>query len=202
MKISKSLKKISKSIPLKSIMYIAVGLLSLAMLLLITSYLSKYEWVEKSLGVFGGLLAPVIAIVVAYIAYEQHRIESAKLRLALFDRRWEVYEAFRAFLDDVMGGQDGSSANMIASLQKFYGSTRTCDFLFGRDIADYRTQLHHKFVDLMAKQREMNELEVGEERTRVVKEETEIVKWLAAQFNQLPKIFASYMSFEMVKRKG
>jgi len=48
--------------------------------------------------VFNALLTPVIAGVVAYIAYQQHKTNRDRLRLDLYDRRLKVFEGLMVLL--------------------------------------------------------------------------------------------------------
>ena len=45
--------------------------------------------------VFSAFLTPLIAIIVAYIAYRQHLTARAKLNLDLFEKRLAVYNQAR-----------------------------------------------------------------------------------------------------------
>lgn len=48
---------------------------------------------------FQGLLTPVIAIIVTYIAYQQMRTNQAKLKLDLLELRLEVYDSVNKLFD-------------------------------------------------------------------------------------------------------
>jgi len=57
-----------------------------------------YEYLVR---VLGALLTPLIAIVAAYIAWQQWRIKRTELHLALYDRRLAVYKAVDSFYGEV-----------------------------------------------------------------------------------------------------
>ena len=154
------------------------------------------ELMNSILGWAQGLLTPIIAIIVARIAYDQYRTAKDKLRLDLFDKRFVVYKAFDDFRRLV---QDSGNVE-LADLQEFHRKTEMVVFLFDSDIIDYRQELYQKAVDLRQLNQKLDRLDVGDERTRVVKEESKLLKWFIDQINDVANRFAPYLRFEKIKK--
>ena len=49
-----------------------------------------------------GLLTPLIAIIALWIAYQQRVINKNKLKLDLFEKRYEVYRYIRVFIANTL----------------------------------------------------------------------------------------------------
>jgi hypothetical protein len=73
----------------------------------------------------------------AWIAYKQARIATAKLNLDLYDRRFKVFEAARAFLSVFL--TEGKFTP--EELTKFTAATSEAVFLFGEDVPRYLDNL-------------------------------------------------------------
>lgn len=99
-------------------------------------------WVQ----VLQGLLTPLIAAGVAYIAYQQWQVNVRKLRLDLFDRRWVIYQAVIAFIVAVCRDYK-VKATEIGSFRQ---ATITADFLFGPEILAYIDELCDRSIKLAA----------------------------------------------------
>jgi hypothetical protein len=145
------------------------------------------DWVK----LFNALLTPTLAIIAAYIAYQQWKTNHLKVRHDLYERRLAIYFATMEFLSVVFGKAEASQAEMVTFLQK----TREGYFLFGPDLGDYLNKLYNRAVDLRAQNITLNQtnLPVGDERTRLAKENTELLKWFGGQFKISQKKFRKYM---------
>ena len=141
--------------------------------------------------VLAALLTPTIAILGSIIAYRQWRIAQNKLKFDLFDRRFAVYDATRALLASIMTSGQAKQEEVY----KFMAGTRTAKWLLNDDVAQYIDEvLWHKVVDLQTLQEELQGLPVGGERTRNVRAQSEIKKWLLDQFKVLDEKFAPFLS--------
>jgi hypothetical protein len=54
------------------------------------------------IGTFLPIATFALSVAVACVAWAQWRIARNKLRLDLFDRRWQVYAATRTFVDGIL----------------------------------------------------------------------------------------------------
>jgi hypothetical protein len=92
-----------------------------------------------------GLVAPTIAVVTCYIAYQQWQTNKDKLTLDKYDRRLHVYQSAYDFLTRVT--QDLNANEEL--LEKFRGSIAASHFLFDREINLYLTEIHNNGVGFM-----------------------------------------------------
>ena len=150
----------------------------------------KKEYVEF----FAAWLAPWVLIVTTYIAVQQYRANRLKLRHDFYDRRLILYNAVSEFLAHILSKASVDNTQLIPFLQK----TRESYFLFGREVAEYVRLLYEKGVDLeyYNDQLHHSSLPVGEERARLAKEQGELLKWPAAQFDDAQKKFGKELSLK------
>lgn len=151
------------------------------------------------------ILTVLTAIFVAYIAWQNYfisrsnfKVAKDKLRLDLFDRRLKVYEACQKLLSFI--AREGRVNN--EELAVFYRDTSNADFLFGKDVRTYINEIQSKGLKIIQINRrlENNRLEVGEERTRLAYELTDLEQWFINQFKESREIFRKYLHFTINKK--
>src|SRR6187401_3112610 len=96
--------------------------------------------------VLQGLLTPVIATVVAYIAYQQYQINRRKLVLDLYDRRVKVYQSTIEFITSVC--REGKPR--LPDYGDLHQGTAEAVFLFGPEIPQYLKRLREQAGELFA----------------------------------------------------
>ena len=106
--------------------------------------LDAWEPQTEIVNVFSACLAPVIAILAAYIAWRQYRTGCDRLRLDLYERRFRVYRGLMDLLASVL--RDGSVSH--EALGKYYYETDERRFLFHCDVTDYMQEVKDKAVHL------------------------------------------------------
>jgi hypothetical protein len=140
--------------------------------------------VAEIVSAFGTL---VVAGIVAYIAYRQHKTDKGRLKLDLYDRRLHAFEAGMKFITHVVenGGPDDQA---LAAVNR---ARFECVFLFPPEVGDYFCTLYCKGVDLQY----MNKLE-GAERAQSALVRAELIKWFIRQIEVLPPKLRPYMGFD------
>ena len=143
-------------------------------------------------------LTPVIAVVAIYIAYQQHRINKTRLTLACYDRRMAVFKAVKALYGEI-GSAGTANYKMVL---KFQSATAEAEFLFSKDkkIEEHLEDIYKKGLHLASLQEKMYPssgepgLPVGEERSKVAEEHSELLGWFLqdAQSNTR-KHFGKYL---------
>jgi len=103
------------------------------------------------------LLTPLIAIVAAYIAWQQWQTNQQKLNLDRYDRRLRIYEEVVKILSIIMRDAKVSDEALL----KFRIATSEADFLFGADIPAYIDEIYRHGV-AMAVVRGVSRLHPGE----------------------------------------
>jgi len=140
-------------------------------------------------------LTPVIAFIVAYIAYQQYKINKLRLRHELYERRLRVYKAVQAFLSEILRGGDIG----FDRCSQFYADASEATFLFDKSVQEFIDEIYRKAIDMHALHERMYPsdgspaLPVGEERSRVVHENSELLKWLVDQLSISKELFRKHM---------
>lgn len=132
------------------------------------------------------VLTLVVAGAGALIAYNQFRIAEANLRLALFEKRYAVYQATLAFLRTVLGDCGASLQPHI----EFGALTIDAEFLFDEDLMGYLRSINARAAHAAGISRSSDE-----ERARRAAELSADLQWLADQALELPVRFRPYMRF-------
>jgi hypothetical protein len=149
------------------------------------------DWVE----IFNALLTPLIAVLAAYIAWQQYRVNHHSLRNQLYERRYAVFKAFMSYLADIM--REGKTN--YQRIGQFYAEASEAEFLFSESISKKMEELYSKGVDLVALHERMYPsdgspgLPVGDERSKVAKEAGELLNWFYRQIKTTKEIFKSEM---------
>lgn len=143
-----------------------------------------------------GLLTPVIgintiviAIIATYIAIRQYKTSRAQYRLNLYDKRFAVFKATQSFLRDIV---KNARVTDDSSAEKFWDAVNDAQFLFKEPVAGYMTKLRQEFLEWMKLRGDLHgegSLPVGEERNRVSRENSDLVKWFINQNARLVDVF-------------
>lgn len=143
--------------------------------------------------VLAALLMPTIAVFGSFIAYRQWSTSQKKLKLELFEKRFAVYDAARSFIASVMTSGKAKEEEMF----KFLSGTRETKWLLDNDIATYfDEQIWKKAVELQTLDAVLEGVPVGDERTRNVRRQGEIKKWLIDQYKVLDEKFSPFLKLE------
>ncbi|MEK7781210.1 MAG: hypothetical protein AAB370_06895 [Verrucomicrobiota bacterium] len=139
-------------------------------------------------------LAPITAIVALSIAYRQYRLEQLKFRRELYEKRLAIYDSTMKLLSVVLRKGDVNFIELVQFLQE----TNQSRFLFGKEIADYLTDIYKKGVDLEYHQKMLREhsLPEGEERTKHAHESCELSKWFGSQLTLAPEKFSVHLGLD------
>jgi hypothetical protein len=142
-------------------------------------------------------LTPVIAVVATYIMYQQWRTNKGRLNHELYERRFTVFKAVKAFYEDI--GTAGTAK--YGMVMKFNAAAAETEFLFGDEITEHIEELYKKGMDLASLQEKMypssggSGLPVGPERSRVAEEHSKLVLWfLQDGIAETRKRFRKYLA--------
>src|SRR5258708_37009236 len=95
------------------------------------------DWPEVA-KVFSALLTPVIAAIAVLIAYQQYVLNHRQHRLALPEKRMNVFDSL---MDLIAQGLQPPRGIPLDSLFTYLRKARDHDFLFGPEIEEYITDL-------------------------------------------------------------
>ncbi|MBR7924600.1 hypothetical protein QZM26_21615 [Burkholderia multivorans] len=150
------------------------------------------SWVT-AVQVGAAALAPIIAIVGGWIAWQQVRINRNKLKLDRFDKRFAVHEAAMTFVAAVCRSSDAS----VDEMNDFLAKTRGTRFLLSKEIADYLNEIHNKAGHLHSLNTTMQSLVLTEEwRKKFAEKWAELNEWFQQQLDVIPERFAPFLSVD------
>jgi len=138
------------------------------------------------------LLSPLVAVIAATILYWQFRLEKRRFRMDLYDKRYPVYSATMQFLSSI--AQDATVSQ--EELFKFLRNSKDKDLLFGNDVQEYLEKLYKKGVRLNYLKKKLEHEPVGEKRTKLVEEESDLVEWFINQFEESKTLFGVYLKID------
>ena len=147
---------------------------------------------DKAVEIFNALLTPTIAMVTAYIAWQQWRINKQKFNLERYDRRLRIYEEVRKILSIVLRDARVSYEDLL----KFRSAVSEADFLFGPEIPAYIDEIYKRGVDLEAWNLQYQQYagqEAPPDHDKIVEGMHKELKWLTAQFDPAKEKFKKYL---------
>ena len=150
---------------------------------------------EQVVTVFSGVLTPVIAFIVAAIAWQSWETNRAALREKLFDRRFQAFLETQKFLSEI-------SANMTFSQDSFWKFTGTCQrsrFLFGVELQEYLHTIRSRSLQLKLARSNMDDPNEQLNRPVHVAQHTADAVWLNSQLDVIPEKFDPFLSFSKHK---
>jgi hypothetical protein len=140
-------------------------------------------------------VAVIVAVAVACISYQQYRLSKDKFRLDLFDKRFSIYKGTQRFLTHI-----STKAKVeMDKLFEFRGDTQDAIFLFGDEISEYLRSIDQKALDMWSRVEELRELPQGQERSRLCRENTNLLHALIKELPNLKDVFAPYLKFDKWK---
>ena len=110
----------------------------------------------------------------------------------MFDRRYEIFLSTTELISHIVRKSDVD----VQTLFKFLADTNKSYFLLGKEIHAYLGELYDKGVDLDSKREQFQDLPGGEERSRLIKEQVELVKWFSRQFEVAREKFSKHLSLD------
>lgn len=142
--------------------------------------------------IFQGLLTPIIGIAVIYIAWQQHKTNRDKLRLDLYNKRFEVFSSLMILLGHIKHRRRVK----LEQINEFTIATKEKVFLFDEDIETYLQTVKEKVIKLWGAGEAIEGLSEGSERNQYAEEIIKLCDWFLKQHKVAVDIFGRYMKFE------
>ena len=152
-------------------------------------------WVTIIVQLTPAIIAAIIGSLGFYIAYLQYRINRNKLRLDLFEKRLDAYEALQRFFTSMLQ----HAAFKDEAISMLHEARYKSRFLFGQDIRDHIEELWRKGFEMRNLARKIHgpeALPVGADRSKIVEEEHVILKWFMDQINGSQERYERYLQFD------
>ncbi|KQI72041.1 hypothetical protein AN191_07755 [Loktanella sp. 5RATIMAR09] len=147
----------------------------------------ELHWTEyvKALG------PTLIALFVAYVAFQQWKVNQATLRERLFERRMAVFAQTQTLLSSILR----SAKCDDDALANFHSAPQVARFLFEKDLANYLEKIRRSALAMRLAQTKYDGLPVGEERSKHVDAEHKELAWLTEQLDCIFVHFQPYLGF-------
>jgi hypothetical protein len=144
-------------------------------------------------GIPAGLVALAIGIVGAVIAWRQYQTARAKLKLDLFDRRYEIFMATWSHLSSVV--QNGpelknETSQAFEILKKFRNNIPQAGFLFGKEIERYLDEIHEKQMEAWELRLKYD---LGDLSQQEIVRKTELTNWFINEARDAKRRFRPYL---------
>jgi len=144
------------------------------------------DWID----LIQGLLVPVIAIFAVYIAWQQWKTNSNRLKYEYFDRQFSIYENIVSFFTAVVSKRAMKEIDILEIIQ----DTKSAKFIFCSEIYDFLDKAILKFSDLETIDAELEGLDIGDERTSLVYRRKEIRNWFHDELMVIDSRFQKHMN--------
>lgn len=142
------------------------------------------------------ILTFIVGLIAAYIAWLQWKLAHNKLRLDLFDRRYKVYDATRRFLIAIDSEADFSNTQLF----NFTAETSDAIFLFNSDVIDYLELIKNRSIEMRLKEKNSISMQDGNERSRLIEENAELLLWLSEEIKNMKSVFSPYLDFSHINK--
>lgn len=149
----------------------------------------------KCIWILSQLATPIIAVLVAYVAWQQWRVARNKLRLDLFDRRYRVYEATGKFLWAILDPEKFEESKV----REFDRGTSDAQFLFKLKVLEYLKQIRICPYERDIYYHKAKKLPPCEDITSITKAFHDRTCWLSEQLVEMNKVFEPYVGFSNIK---
>jgi hypothetical protein len=138
----------------------------------------------------------IMAIFLAYIAYQQMVTNRNKLRLDLYNKRFEVYSVALEFYQELIG--DGASTELK---RKFIEKKEAANFLFSEDPTIYLllNEMHNKSFKISAVKDNRKDLESSHEVASLLAQESlDAANWFGPAIKSLSSKMECFLKFNTV----
>jgi len=152
-------------------------------------------WVNIVVQLTPAFIAAVLGSLGFYIACLQYRINRDKLRLDLFEKRLDAYEALQQFFGSMLRHGDFTDEAIPMLHEARYKSR----FLFGEDIRSHIEELWKRGFEMRDLQRRMygpESLPVGPERSKICGLHSDILKWFLDHMTTSQDRYERYLQFK------
>lgn len=150
-------------------------------------------WWQPLAAVSQALLTPSIALIGAFLAWQQWRINKLKIRLERYDKRLRVYQEVVKILSIIARDAGASTDDLL----KFITETSEADFLFGSEIRNYIDEIYRRGLHLWRYNTEYRdytqEKPEGYDHAKIVDGMHAELEWLVEQIGPAKEKFRKYL---------
>ena len=140
--------------------------------------------------ILSALLTLVLSVIATLIIIFQYLLQKNRWRLDLFDKRYDIYERVGNFLSQISQHREIADEQLFSFLRE----TKTCEFLFNKEINSFIDDLYKKALKLNSLEGELKFVSDDNTRNKIIVEQTKIAKWFGNQFEESRKLFGKYLT--------
>jgi hypothetical protein len=152
------------------------------------------------LDILTAIFTGIIAVFAAIIAYQQYRINRQRFKFETYDRKLGVYKSVQKFLRDIL--REGKTD--YPKLFEFYEDASETIFLFENPnpIVDKIEEIYKKGNRMIYLSQKLyprdgaQGLPVGDERSKVANEESELLQWHVEQLKEVRELFREHIQLK------
>jgi len=144
-------------------------------------------------GIPAGIVALVVGIVGAVIAWRQYQTARAKLKLDLFDRRYGIFMATWSHLSSVVqNGPEpkGDASQAFEIIKTFRNNVPQAGFLFGEDIERYLDEIHENQMEAWGLRMKYDQGDLSQQE---IVRKTELTNWFLNEARDAKRRFRPYL---------
>ena len=157
--------------------------------------------------ILSAFLTPVIAILAAYIAYQQYVVNKRnsdrqyllgikKVNLDLYQKRFRIFKETKQILLEI----NKNAGIHIVEIRDFNFSVNESKFLFGDGIIQFLQELQEKAIDLTHLTKDLdniNAFPVGSmEREKKIAENRPLITWFTHEYEHVEDRFVKYLNYK------
>jgi hypothetical protein len=136
------------------------------------------------------ILTAMIAVITVSILVLQYRLERSRWRLALYDKRYPIFNNTMVYITDVIKAADVTTERNM----QFLRETKSQELLFGPEVATFLTSLYKKGVELSTTTTIADAPRIDEEkRKKLIEKQQTIVLWFGDQLQATKDVFEPYL---------
>ena len=158
---------------------------------MIDSIATSSNWIE----ILSAFLVPIITVIGLYIAYQQYQINQQRLKHELYERRLVIFKHMKTYLSEILSSNKVTTDRVL----KFNYDVAESIFLVDENINKRIKEIYIKSIKMAGLYEQMypsdgtKGLPVGDERTRVSQEYSELLRWLTDQLVELKGLFEKHL---------
>ena len=141
------------------------------------------------------ILTVVIAAIVAYIAWQQHKLSIEKFKVDLFDKRFAIYKGTKVLLSKILEEEKCD----IEMLNEFRRATQDSMFLFDDEITAHLKEIDNMFLHVLRFQEDLKGIRRSKKKTELLGVKKELFIILAKELRNSRNVFAPYIKFDKWK---
>ncbi len=144
------------------------------------------------LATFASSMAALVAVIVAYIGWQQHKLAKDKFKLDLFEKRFAIYKGAQVLLTKILC----KATSDTEMLFEYRAATQDAIFLFDDRVSEYLNKIDGKAVQLLTNHESLEGTPIGDERNELCENNSQLLKELLDELSNLKTIFLPYLKFD------